>query len=338
MRPHRVWFVLPRLLFLGMICLSSRASAESKFFTASHKHGIGSCQGQLQLTDSSLIFASSTHPLNLRKSEIKRIDGDGIIDGTGKTWHFKIEDKSPEDTHNLLFEWFMTSEGSAISSSGRKPEPNPTPNAVSQISGASGNSESAKISDQQSGISLQDRISQPDRSNVSQGAEMARDSTSQPRGTPNLPSAPPIINDRPSLPNPAASPSPDNPSSLWLGFIVVALLLVTIYIWWTVTVRKCPKCKKRNFTVTKVAVIDRWIGSKLVTNRSVTREHSGKSNGKEMDLRFIPSAILPLIPSPKAFVTTSERSISVTFEKIRTEYTCKICQTVWAETRNREVG
>jgi len=57
------------------------------------------------LTDTSLIFASSTHPLNLGKSEIKRIDGDGIVDGSGKTWHFKIEDRSPEDTHQVLVSW-----------------------------------------------------------------------------------------------------------------------------------------------------------------------------------------------------------------------------------------
>jgi hypothetical protein len=94
------------LLLASMTWVSSSVVAESRFFTASHKHGIGSCEGQLQLTDTSLIFASSTHPLNLRKSEIKRVDGDGIIDGAGKAWHFKISDRSPEDTHSLLMAWF----------------------------------------------------------------------------------------------------------------------------------------------------------------------------------------------------------------------------------------
>lgn len=113
MRTRCCWFLLAVLVMFGLIWVSpSIVVAETRFFTASHKHGIGSCQGQLQLTDTSVIFASSTHPLNMRKSEIKRIDGDGIVDGNGKTWHFKIGDRSPEDTHTLLVEWFSKAQSS----------------------------------------------------------------------------------------------------------------------------------------------------------------------------------------------------------------------------------
>jgi len=75
-------------------------------YFAKHKHGIGGCDGQIQLRSNEFRFVAGKHALRLSREAIKRIDGPGIVDLTGKKWHFRIEGKSDEETATIFGTWF----------------------------------------------------------------------------------------------------------------------------------------------------------------------------------------------------------------------------------------
>ena len=75
-------------------------------YFARHKHGIGGCDGQIQLRNNEFRFVAGKHALRLNREAIKRIDGPGLVDLTGKKWHFRIEGKTDEETTTILGTWF----------------------------------------------------------------------------------------------------------------------------------------------------------------------------------------------------------------------------------------
>ncbi len=82
---------------------SPKAPEESsmRIFKAKHKHRFGSCQGELKLTGNSLEFSSPQHYV---KYDIQKVvvDGDGVDDQSGRSWHFEIPG---EDAGQILRLW-----------------------------------------------------------------------------------------------------------------------------------------------------------------------------------------------------------------------------------------
>ncbi len=77
------------------------AQSGSRSFTAKHKHRLGSCTGELQITPDSIEFSSPQHYVKCARGSTQ-IDGDGVLDSNGKNWRFEIPG---EDVSGLLRLW-----------------------------------------------------------------------------------------------------------------------------------------------------------------------------------------------------------------------------------------
>jgi hypothetical protein len=75
-------------------------------YFARHKHGIGGCDGQVQFRSNEFRFVAGKHALRLSRGEIKRIDGPGFVDMSGKKWHFRFDGKSDEEATTIFETWF----------------------------------------------------------------------------------------------------------------------------------------------------------------------------------------------------------------------------------------
>ena len=76
-------------------------------FTVHHKHIFGHCRGTLHLTKDALEFHSREHSLQIKKSDVERLDGDGIIDNKHKAWHFQIAGKTSDEAKQLFQSWYQ---------------------------------------------------------------------------------------------------------------------------------------------------------------------------------------------------------------------------------------
>jgi hypothetical protein len=75
-------------------------------YFARHKHRIGGCDGQIQLRSNDFRFVAGKHALRLSRQEIKRTDGPGFVDMSGKKWHFRFDGKSDEEATIIFGAWF----------------------------------------------------------------------------------------------------------------------------------------------------------------------------------------------------------------------------------------
>ncbi len=82
---------------------SPKASSPSatRTLTAKHKHLLGGCIGELQLTPGSLEFSSEEHRFKHARDDVQ-IDGNGILDRAGNVWRFEIPGV---DADELLHSW-----------------------------------------------------------------------------------------------------------------------------------------------------------------------------------------------------------------------------------------
>lgn len=80
-------------------------------YSARHMHSFPfingrSCDGNLELTPSALIFTSDVHPVTLTRAAVSGIDGNTVIGAGGKKWRFEIYGMSNTEVHNLLIKWW----------------------------------------------------------------------------------------------------------------------------------------------------------------------------------------------------------------------------------------
>jgi ribosomal protein S27E len=89
----------------------------------------------------------------------------------------------------------------------------------------------------------------------------------------------------------------------WL--IISSAVLFCIWFWEKFISTKCPKCKSRQYTLQEAQEIDRWLGTKQVTERS--------SGGQSYS-----------------------RTVNATFVKIERFYKCNNCKNEWSEVSTEE--
>lgn len=77
-----------------------------RVFWAKHLHRFGSCEGQIQLTQGEFAFIGAVHTLHARRESIRGISGTGIIDSSGKRWHFKLTNISDSDAKAAIEAWY----------------------------------------------------------------------------------------------------------------------------------------------------------------------------------------------------------------------------------------
>jgi len=73
----------------------------ARVYVARHKHLLGSCSGELILTIDALEFSSKEHYIK-SYAKTTQVEGDGILDRTGKAWRFDIQG---EDAGALFRSW-----------------------------------------------------------------------------------------------------------------------------------------------------------------------------------------------------------------------------------------
>ena len=90
-----------------------RAFAASPSFTAHHLHRFGGfCDGTLQLTPETISYISAVHNFTLTRDQIAAVEGNGIVETSGRRWRFEVPGKNPKQVHNLLARWFNAVPGS----------------------------------------------------------------------------------------------------------------------------------------------------------------------------------------------------------------------------------
>jgi hypothetical protein len=77
------------------------SQVQPRSFDARHKHRFGSCVGELILSPDRIEFIAVQHSFKCDRARVE-IDGDGVRDCSGKSWHFVIEG---EDAGRLLRRW-----------------------------------------------------------------------------------------------------------------------------------------------------------------------------------------------------------------------------------------
>ncbi len=84
-----------------------RAFAAAPSFTAHHLHHFGGfCSGTLQLTPETINYTSDTHSFSLTRDQISAIQGDAIVESSGRRWRFEIPGKNGAQVHMLLSRWY----------------------------------------------------------------------------------------------------------------------------------------------------------------------------------------------------------------------------------------
>jgi hypothetical protein len=84
-----------------------RAFAAAPSFTAHHIHHFGGfCSGTLQLTPETINYTSDAHSFSLTRDQISAIQGDAIVESSGRRWRFEIPGKNGAQVHMLLARWY----------------------------------------------------------------------------------------------------------------------------------------------------------------------------------------------------------------------------------------
>jgi serine/threonine protein kinase len=84
-----------------------RAFAASPSLVAHHLHRFGGfCTGTLQMSPETISYRSDTHSFNLTRDQISLIEGDTIVESTGRRWRFEIPGRNAFQVHSLLARWF----------------------------------------------------------------------------------------------------------------------------------------------------------------------------------------------------------------------------------------
>ena len=87
--------------------LFRRAYAAAPSFEAHHMHRfMGSCTGTLQFKPEILTYTSPVHSFSLTRDQISRIEGDAVVETTGRRWRFEIPGRTGPQVHGLLNRWF----------------------------------------------------------------------------------------------------------------------------------------------------------------------------------------------------------------------------------------
>ncbi len=84
-----------------------RAFAAAPSFTAHHLHHFGGfCSGTLQLTPETISYTSDAHSFSLTRDQISAIQGDAIVESSGRRWRFEIPGRNGAQVHMLLARWY----------------------------------------------------------------------------------------------------------------------------------------------------------------------------------------------------------------------------------------
>ena len=67
-----------------------------------------SWNGIIQLVPGRLIYSSPAHSFTLMRSQIRSVDGNALVDSTGKRWRFVFDGMNSAQSHNLLARWLAT--------------------------------------------------------------------------------------------------------------------------------------------------------------------------------------------------------------------------------------
>jgi hypothetical protein len=75
-------------------------------YSARHMRLFGrSSSGKLQLTPAYLSFTSPDDSVTLTRAQIRAIDGDSVVETSGRKWRFEINGMSAEQVHQILARW-----------------------------------------------------------------------------------------------------------------------------------------------------------------------------------------------------------------------------------------
>jgi serine/threonine protein kinase len=78
-------------------------------YAAHHKRFFGrSSSGTLRLSSTVFTYSAGSDSVTLKRSQIRSIDGDTIVETNGKRWRFYIDGMSSDQAHNLLAHWLAT--------------------------------------------------------------------------------------------------------------------------------------------------------------------------------------------------------------------------------------
>ena len=84
-----------------------RAYAAAPSVMAHHLHPFGGfCEGTLHFTQEALIFTSDVHSFSLTRDQIASINGDVVVENSGRRWRFEIPGGNQHQVHNVLNRWF----------------------------------------------------------------------------------------------------------------------------------------------------------------------------------------------------------------------------------------
>jgi hypothetical protein len=87
------------------------AAAAGVSYSGRHMHSFPflngrSCDGNLELTPTELIFTGEAHSVTLTRAAISGVDGNTVIETGGKKWRFEIYGMSNTEVHNILIKWW----------------------------------------------------------------------------------------------------------------------------------------------------------------------------------------------------------------------------------------
>ncbi len=86
---------------------SRRAYVASPALTARHMHHFGDfCVGTLQFTPEILNFTSDVHSFHLTRDQISSIDGNAVVESSGRKWRFQVPGHTIHFVHNMLQRWY----------------------------------------------------------------------------------------------------------------------------------------------------------------------------------------------------------------------------------------
>ena len=67
---------------------------------------MGSCTGTLQFKPELVTYTSPVHSFTLNRDQISRIEGDAIVETSGRRWRLEIPGRTGPQVHGLLNRWF----------------------------------------------------------------------------------------------------------------------------------------------------------------------------------------------------------------------------------------
>jgi len=89
-------------------------------YAAAHRHALGGeCAGTVRLDATAFHYDSSQHPFSITRQRVRRIDGPGLVDASGKKWHFRLQRKTDADVERLLRAWLEHARVDALSADAR---------------------------------------------------------------------------------------------------------------------------------------------------------------------------------------------------------------------------